>query len=239
MGEKTSWDFEEFRAILQKTHDKGAIATISSFLDSIYFKIYSAAYHKEEANQILDEMLGCERYSTGIELIFEQVTGTEKGKSFQTACKKSEAHIVAYAQCLHSSIDILGNVIVYALPLEALLKDRKWSIHGVKNGVSKLHNTESLTQKIEILLSSDIFNYIASYTNSQKHVKHLDMPFTAHSCEELCRAGIQLAPFTCLNYKNDEVPYEAKWADDLFEESKFILEGITNVGNNLSDYLRK
>lgn len=239
MEKKLSWNLDEFRELLQRTHDTDTITIVTSFLDSISNKIYIAAYHKRESKRVLDEILGREEYDSGIDLILEQSSGTERGRNFNIACKCAEANIVAYAQSLHSSIDILGNVIVYGLGLKKLLEMKRWSIHGVRKEALKLKNTKNITHNLETLLSSSIYEYIAAYTNSQKHVQHLKMPFTADFGEEGCRAGIKLAPFEYLNHENKMVPYQTKWADEFFEESKFVLEGIVTVGNDLSDYLRK
>lgn len=233
------WNLDQLRSLVGSLQDKLILDNVSTYLDSIYFKFYIAGYHKQEIDKIIGRLFEehPDEDSSGIGFILEQASGSTCGKKFLYACKCAEANIVAYTQCLHASVEILGNVIVYSLQMQKLLERGKWYAFDVKNELKKINKAEKLAQCMESLLSSSIYQYIAAYSNFHKHENHLAMPFTATFSNDTCRSGIKLAAFTSKDFRGNKVVYNEKWCDDLIAESEFIFVAIPTVGNELTTYI--
>lgn len=85
----------------------------------------------------------------------------------------------------------------------------------------------SLTSRLEVLLQSDWYNYVAAFTNTSKH-RQLVQHLMTVSIEEN-RAGIRLAAFT---YGNRS--FKAYWAHEVLCGAIEVKNGIIECGRLLN-----
>lgn len=233
-----NWNRKElFDQVLQK-HGKAQADLLKPFLISFIWKLFISRYHAEESKAIIGELISQpvkDQYIESVKLILEQASGTDKGQKFALAQFQSEAHMIAYAQSLHSIADILSQIIYYSLNLDKNLKkpikERTRYLGNVNEGIKCKYN--KLYLEVNHLLKSDKFRYLKAYVNTTKHRSLIFAKYYIDFVENIDPIyGLKIGEF-----RYDDKHYKAKWSREFMEDDyKFIEEAFFNIGNiiNLS-----
>src|SRR5215510_625972 len=120
-----TWDTEEFNQLVQQQLSPHSISLFQPPLDSISWKFFLCRYHIAEANRILSEAITQvkEREPTKpLRVALMQLQGTDESWMLFTAYRLAEAHTIAFAQALHSTADMMAQVLCISLRLNRLFK---------------------------------------------------------------------------------------------------------------------
>lgn len=235
-----NWNLKElFDQVLQR-HCKQQADLLKASLVSYIWKLFIAQYHAEESKAIIGKLISHpskEGYVAATKLILEQASGTDKGREIDLALFQAEAHMIAYAQSLHSLADILSQIIYYSLKLDKHLKkqiDEKGRyLSKVSKAIKSLQQFNKLYLEVNHLLNSDKFNYLRAYVNTTKHRSLIPTTYSVDFVESITPThGLKIAEF-----EYDGNSYKTKWAWEFIEtDYKYFKEAFDNIGNiiNLS-----
>lgn len=233
-----NWNRKElFDQVLQR-HGKAQADLLKPSLISFKWKLFIARYHADESKAIIGRLISHpskDEYVEAIKLIFEQASGADKGREFALALFQSEAHMIAYAQSLHSLADILSQIIYYSLNLEKNLKkpigEDIRSLKKVNKGIKDISQFNKLHLEVNNFLKSDKFRYLEAYVNTTKHRSLIPTIYSVDFVENIDPThGLKIAGF-----KYNGNPYETKWAKEFIEtDLKYIEETFVNIGNKIN-----
>jgi hypothetical protein len=183
-----------YRAILAK-HGEGYTKDLRSAIYSFPWKFFLADYHASESKDVITRSLPEDKIQARIELLKSLLPGREgpERNRIKIAMFESEAHIIAYAQSIHSVADILASVIYYAFNLKTIPLKRN-SLSRVKSVLQKHSEYFPLVERIASLLSSTTFKYLVAYTNTIKHRQLIDTSFRV-SMNALTHDGVIIKAF--------------------------------------------
>lgn len=160
--------------ILKNTFCKEEYIVLNKFAISFLWKFYLSEYHREEISDAFIRELSCSKQTEYIESlkgIFSDFSKKSDNSEYRIAFFKSEAHLIAFAQNLHSTADICAYLITYCTPnLKELYFENKSRInlYFVKDQLND-PETHDLKEKIMTLLDSKEFQYLSAFVNTIKH----------------------------------------------------------------------
>lgn len=232
MGE-SYWDIKGFRELIKQRLPHKVSKQIEISLEAIIWKNNLCKYHIEEYRQIVQKS-----YTNDTEQIV-QTTGkilhmaarTEEGKDYFLALFIAEAHIIAFAQALHSIADIMAHVIYFSLGMESFRNDQI-SLHNVHELMKKKNTAPEIIERISNYRESEQFQYLHAFVNTTKHKSLVPLSFSVELFNE--KHGLRFGEFT---YRTLE-PYPSKWADELVEaDYKRLLSWIQEMGELMINFL--
>lgn len=233
-----NWNLKElFDQVLQR-HCKQQADLLKPSLISFMWKLFIAQYHADESKGLIRKLISHsskEEYVEATKLILEQALGTDKGREFDLALFQAEAHMIAYAQSLHSLADILAQIIYYSLNLDKNLRkpirERYRYLSTVNKAIKNIPQFNKLYLEVNSLLSSDKFSYLNSYVNTTKHRSLIPTTYSVDFVENIDPThGLKIAEF-----KDNANLYKAKWAKEFIEtDHQFIEEAFVNIGNKIN-----
>lgn len=232
-----NWNTNKFKELVRSLYGHEQLEKVKIPLNSLFWKLMLSGYHSEEFKKIYRSYLSGKReeYVEATIQVFLAASGSEEAKKFNEARIFSEAHVIAYAQALHSTADILSQIIYHGLDLEHKLTHPLVHSHISLNKVynKMIHEgvAVNVTDVIGDLKESSEFCYLEAYVNTTKHRSLVD---TTHRVSfQTKRYGIVIRPF---EFKGDKFPQ--KWADDFvnqdFEEMQ---KRLITIGNEMNQYL--
>ena len=214
----------------------------SETLNSFSWKRNMVMYHAYEVKQIIENAvstsLDTDQYQQTIAYARAAILATspsEKGDHIFKAQFKTEAHIIASAQALHSLVDIASHIIYYALLFDELdiFKLDIYKIRDKLNQIKRYTNTHELIIK---LIESEEFKYLNAYVNTTKHISLVSSNISASFVPEV-RGGIKINSFSYVKSKCCKQCFDSKWAEDfLFKDNCELLSKIVAVVNSLNTY---
>ena len=92
---------------------------------SVRWKFDLCRYHKDEYRKLVEYPTNAginEKLVEEVGKIIEMSAGTELGKEYRRTIFFAEAHVIAFAQALHSTADILSYIMVICLKLNMVNK---------------------------------------------------------------------------------------------------------------------
>lgn len=235
-----NWSTKEFKNLVQSRYGKDQLEKLKKLLSSISWKLMLADYHAEESKRLyrsyLSEEAGDEAWQALGQTLLA-ASSSEEADKFIEARVLSEAHIIACAQSLHSTADILAHVVYFGLNLENNLSNstpmRKLGLDQVYKSMCRENFAPHVVDAIRYLKESPEFSYLSAYVNVTKHRSLVDVTHSISFSSSISRYGVKILHF---EYKGD--PYAEKWADDfVFEDRKAIREGIFRIGNQMNKFL--
>src|SRR6266540_1693394 len=135
------WNIGEFYQLVQRKLPSPSVSSLEPPLRSIPWKFALCRYHIDEVNRILSETFTRpieEQFMEAIGKLLMAATGTDEGHEFIEARFRAEAHVIACAQSLHSTADILAQVLCISLNLDGLFKPKEPRyLHTVVNRMSQ------------------------------------------------------------------------------------------------------
>jgi hypothetical protein len=236
------WDTKEFKNLVRARYGEERLPAVERPLASVSWKLMLAQYHAEESKRLYRNYLAEEPPDELIQAVNQVLllaAGSEEARGFVEARILSEAHVIAYAQSLHSVADILAVVIYLGLDLERSLS-RPIPVHsrGLRR-VCESMQRESLALEvadpIDAFRQSTTFLYLEAYVNTTKHRSLVDTTHSISFESSDPTYGIKILPF---EYKGKS--FAEKWANDFVgPDSRTIRQGIVRIGSAMNEYLRR
>ena len=218
--------------LVRKKYGSHQVDLVKPSLKSVSWKLAQAEFHIKESKKVLNDALPNEVDLVGM-LRIAGWFGEQDKEKFQLAGFAAEAHLIAFAQSLHSVTDIAAQVIIHALNLNntSKLSDES-GIKKVKCHFTKEQLYPELLDAIKNLLSSQEFLYLEAYVNTTKHRTLIGNTFKLNlETTNEQQYGIEISNFS---FKGNNFPL--KRADDFTGEIYVqISDGIRNVGSVLNE----
>jgi hypothetical protein len=160
-----------------------------------------------EANRILSEVVTWvkEREPTkNVSTVIRQVQGTDESLRFAAAFRFTEAHTIAFAQSLHSTTDMLAQVLCISLDLNRLFKPKENRyLNIVVNRMSQHGVAPSVVTAATSFLKSNEFLYLRAYVNTTKHISLVPAGYSYRLAPGKDQLWVQIAAF---KYRNENWP---------------------------------
>ena len=151
---------------------KNDLQTLSTYLNSVHWKLEIAAYHVSEALASIPRVLPKDEPNrqAAFRLHWAMMSGHDEGRAMGTAQRETEAHAIAAAQAIHSVADILAQALYLAFRLDTI-KPMRASERTVNSVLRALREASiiSVSRGVEKLLSSEMFKYLRAFANTTKH----------------------------------------------------------------------
>jgi hypothetical protein len=148
-------------------------------------------------------------------------TNTDEGRGFLEAHFCAEAHAIACAQSLHSTADILAQVLHISLNLDGFCKPKKLLyLKDVVNCMSRHTIAPSVVAATNHFLQSDEFRYLSAYVNTTKHISLIKSVYSIHVVPGEEQHGLKINAFS---YHGDN--WQEKWLTD------FIVTDFEQLSN--------
>ena len=233
-----NWHTKELLDRVLQRHGAAQMALLEPALSSFAWKLFIAQYHAEESRTAIARRIASpsdREYVEIIRLILQQAAGAEEGASFALAQFQAEAHMIAYAQSLHSLADILSQVIYYSLNLDKYpstsIEQRRRNLHAVSRSLDTLSRFKELYESIEELRTSSQFQYLNAYVNTTKHRSLVAAKYSVSlQTDAEPFHGFKLSEF---EYEGSEYP--PKYSNELFDDDfSFIRDSFIEIGNKVN-----
>ncbi|HET6228832.1 MAG TPA: hypothetical protein VFE05_02070 [Longimicrobiaceae bacterium] len=229
------WAVGEFRKLMLVHLDTPLLAKVQPSVDAVLWKLNICKYHRDEATRLIHGEVPPDMEAVDVlQKILFHATGQKDPKPLCLAHMYSEAHIIAFAQSLHSTADILAQVICIVLGIDSASRRRKYSpgMKDLKENADVRSRFPLLHEAIRQLLTSPEFHYLDGYTNTVKHRSLVDTLFTLSTKED--RRGIRIQSFEYGDRK-----MESKWADNFIgRDFRRYWSLLCSVGMSMNDALR-
>ena len=233
---------EHYNKILNQVsqiHDEKQAELLKPILISFVWKFYIAQYHADESKDIILRLISQpskEEYIEVVKLIFENASGSDKGKQFRIAIFKAEANMIAYAQSIHSLGDIFAQIIYISLNLDQRLKKpiplQLRTISKINETITNIPEYRRLHSELNSFLKSGQFKYLNAYVNTTKHRSLIPVNYSVSFTERIEPIhGLKIEGFS---YNNDT--FKTKYSNELIEDNlKYFEETYKNIQNELSN----
>jgi hypothetical protein len=237
-----AWDTKEFKNLVRGRFGEEQLAKVERPLASVSWKLMLAQYHAEESERLYRSYLTEEPLDELIQIVNQvllSASGSEEASKFVEARILSEAHVIAYAQSLHSVADILAQVIYLGLDLERNLPKpipiHSRGLHKVCGNMLRESLALEVADAIDTFRQLRSFLYLQAYVNTTKHRSLVDVTHSISFESSDPRYGIKILPF---EYKEES--FAEKWADDFVgQDFRAIREGIVRIGSAMNRFLRR
>lgn len=235
--------FEEFNRHVVQNFGEVRSNTVKKYLGSFFWKIMLADYHAEESMGILSNSIPENAKNPQYEAVKQIIlvsSGAGVAGEIKIAWFKSEAHIIAYAQSLHSSCDILAKAIYHGLyldnHLDKPLKLRYQNLFSVRDGMKSSKYAQNVIVAIDQFLRSNEFLYLHTYVNQSKH-RSLISSSPRVSLEQ-GKHGLMISEFEYYEPDSKKIKkWSSKWADKfLLEDFGLIKAQFENIGSKIVDF---
>lgn len=240
-----TWTTKEFKDLVKACYGEEQVKKLDRPLSSIFWKKMLAQYHSEESIRLYRSYLSVESVEGSKEELIQVVnqvlvaaSGSEKENRFLKAVIPSEAHVIAFAQSIHSIADILAQVIYVGLNLDINLTkpipEDKRNLYNVNEGMRKKKFAPNVVKSVDTLKQLPEYQYLQAYVNTTKHYRLVNATHFISLVSETPKYGLQIPLF---EYKGHS--FTEKWTTDfVVKDFKTIWEGFFCVLNELNKYLR-
>lgn len=235
------WSMDETRALLGKRlyFDEQPIGPM---LKAVGARLYHARYHFRESKRLLAEHIAysCREDGPGVLALFPtKPDSQEKYNQFFLEC---EAHMIASAQAIHATADILAHLVYYVYEIQSsdhrIARDRDIQLSSVIAAIEKELPThrdlKPIYRHLNNLRSDQSFRLISDLVN---HAKHRGGPSICVGVECLDDTDPQLK-FGAFSKGNAEYP--TRNIEDVLSPSfQIINETVVDVGIAMNQALRE
>lgn len=234
--EEKNWFINEFRELTKIHFSTNDLIDVDSTLLSITWKVNMCKFHIEEYQKVMNRTanVNVPPIVDVVGKILKRSTDSETMKEFWESIFISEAHIIAYAQSLHSLADIYAHLIVCVMDLRSKFKNPKHiSLLSVYKVISNQNNAKVIVEKIEHLQQSIEFKYLNAFVNTTKHRSLVPVNYSVNFNEE--NFGLKFKEF-----KYDQNEFLSKWANEFTGiEFKKTLGMFIEIGIEMNEYLKR
>jgi hypothetical protein len=244
------WEIKTLEDAVRAQHGDSVADSLHEATQSIAWKIEMAHYHARESIRILkkaiyeSDIISADDHESiaAAKAIILSAAHNSPTTLLNTARFQAEAQMIAAAQSLHSTADIMAFIVCWALnfPNQAGAPpgDNKLNLYRVRDYLQKIPQFQTITKAINALLTLHQFNYLCAYVNTTKHRSLVQAVYTAHvDPSDNPRQGIRIRSFQYRDAKGNNQSFDELWGEQfLFQEAQHIREGICTIGNELNKY---
>jgi hypothetical protein len=204
-------------------------------VNSIPWKFALSRFHVAEFKRIQGEVFSLpedQRIFEAVGKLLMRAAGTPEGRSFAETCFRSEAHLIAYAQALHSTADIMAKVLCKSLHLDALFgaRERRY-LHSVVDRMRSRPELDPIRAAAQTYLDSPEFRYLRAYVNTTKHQSLVPTGYVVAFDEE--RHDLKIGAFS-----DGGDTWPEKWAGDFIgPELEHLSRLFGEIGCKLNNHL--
>jgi hypothetical protein len=234
------WDSKQFKQLVERRFGSQRVEEVGIHIGSAVWKFRLAQYHSSEAKatlrKFLPEGVPNEAYEA-VKHILMAAAGTEEARTFREGQFYGEAHLIAFAQSLHSVADIFSHVVYLGLDLEtkvraSIPKDKR-SLPRITKEMQAVQFAPAVASAIEAMITSPEFRYLRAYVNTTKHQRLLNHPYAVTLVPGAEQHGIEIDAF---DYGSEHWP--KKWADQFLDETyAALVSHFYLVGNEMNAVL--
>ncbi|MFQ5731228.1 MAG: hypothetical protein ACE5KM_04640 [Planctomycetaceae bacterium] len=216
---------------------------------SIGWKIEMGHYHACESVQILKRAI----YDSDViadneheaiaasKAILLSAVGHASAPPLNDARVRAEAHMIAAAQSLHSTADIMASVAYWALDFPCRTnppREHRLNLYQVRKHLQYDPDCAEITNSITNFVDLHQFKYLTGYVNTTKHRSLVGVQYSAHTDpRDNPRQGLRIRAFQYRDGVGNIHSYDQIWGEDfLFSEAQLIRDGILTIGNSLNRY---
>lgn len=231
--------FSEFKIKVVENYGEERWKLVNKHLGSFYWKIGLSDFHSKESIKVLAETIPIDTKNALYEAVNHIMLVAGGGEGAQEIAEvwfKSEAHIIAFAQSLHSSCDILAKAIYQGLDLENNIKKplgfRSQNLSRILSEIERVNYAPNVAATINQLRQSKEYKYLHAYVNQTKHHSLIDSKASVSLENE--KQGLLLSEFEVADSKKK---WPRKWADDfVIIDYKVIKAKLENIGSELAHF---
>ncbi len=234
------WYHNELKNDVETLFGNEQLELLSPCLKTIGDKGFYVFYHYNEVEKLIDKELK-EIEPDNHELL--QLRLREDSKSYKEVCivlKKTEAHIIACLQSLHSLSDVMAHAIYYATKMGnnplTRLNDWKITAYNVLDKFRLVPGTDSLKIKCDSLINNDEFKYLASIVNCSKHRNLITTRFWIN-LDQNKEYGMQNLEFTEFIF-NERTHDQKRVAEFIKNEYSRIKPLVVEIGIEINNFVR-
>jgi len=207
---------------------------------SVPWKFSLCHYHKDEYRRLV-------KYPTNVGMnkelieavgkIIEMSAGTEVGKEYRITHFFAEAHVIAFAQALHSTADILSYIIEICLKLN--MANKQINFTNALDALKKQKIAPEVSRKANKILSSKEFMYLNAFVNTIKHRRLIEIPVHVNLEPGKELHGLRISSFIYGKSKSREIYYEPKWVHEFLDgDFEKISNMVGELGAELNHYMK-
>jgi hypothetical protein len=164
------WNIKEFESLVKGHYGEEQFKMLIRPLSSVTWRFRLARYHADESKRLYRSCFSegsvegtSDEIVQLVGFVLKAASGSEKADKFNEARIFSEAHLIAYAQSLHSIADILAQVIYLGLNLESNLTKPIPAYHRKLYNVNEGMRLQKFAPEVVIiipLLKKGLFTYL-------------------------------------------------------------------------------
>ncbi len=243
------WEFSTLKELILNRYGEENATSFIEAAQSIAWKLNMHNYHASESLRVLKEAIfNSEAISpdtnesvAAVKAIFLSGMGDKRAPPLNIARFEAEAHMIAAAQSLHSSADIISCTIYWAFDFTHQKGSPKIEHLNLRNISKYLTNIPlfiEMDNAIKSFLKLPEFMYLSAFVNTTKHHSLVEIQYMANFDQtEGPPQGIRIKPFQYKDYSGTTLSFDKKWGSTfLFKDGLIIIEGLLNIGNEISNY---
>ncbi|MGO9060090.1 MAG: hypothetical protein ACLQU2_22325 [Candidatus Binataceae bacterium] len=211
---------------------KNDLQALSTYLNSVRWKLEIAAYHVSEALASIPRVLPKDEpdsQAAAFRLHWAMMSGHDEGHAMGIAQRETEAHAIAAAQAIHSVPDLLAQALYLAFRLDTM-KPMRESGRTVNRVVRALKEASiiSVSWGVEQLLSSEMFKYLRAFVNTTKHRSLINYRFQ-WSVVNSDDFGLAISGFRYEDREGTVQVWPSKTVKEFLEDSWSFMEAAVDA----------
>lgn len=242
------WEVKQLEDAVRLEHCDAVADSLHIATQSIVWKIDMGYYHACESIRVLKEAIydskvisenEHEPIAAAKSIILSAVNPC--ATPLNAARLHAEAHAIAAAQSLHSTVDIMASVVFWALNFQQCANApalNRLNLYKIRDHLKNKPNCTDIREAIVALLDLCQFKYLTAYVNTTKHRSLVQVQYTAHiDPTDNPRQGLRIKEFKYRSARGNIESHDELWAEDfLFSEAQFVRNGVLTIGNALNAF---
>lgn len=243
------WEMKQLEDAVRAVNGDHVANKLQVHTRSVDLKITMRNYHACESIRILKEAIydsdvisdNVHEATAASKAIWLSATGHPSAPPLIYARVRAEAEMIAAAQSLHSTADIMASVVYWALDFPSSAKtldEFQLNLFRVREHLQQDLVYTEITNAINDFFDLPQFKYLTAYVNTTKHRSLVEAPYTAQTdLRDKPRQGFRIKAFKYRKSKRNVQSYNRTWAEDfLLTDAEIVGNGILTIGNSLNDY---
>lgn len=212
------WDIQEFNRLC----DINGLPSTDIYIITLHSKIWRAENFANKAEKVWQQL-----FASHDELSTADV-------EWRYCWFESEAYAEAALQALHSTADVLAQII-NCIILGGHFSEDKVSLYRVLNKLKTDTIAPDVEKAIEEFSTMKEFKYVDGFVNTTKHRRLINAEFRTESGVDTgFREGLRFRPF---EYKQER--FQEEWISNIRQTViPMTIEGLEKIGISINDYMK-
>jgi len=236
------WDSKELEEVLSKLYGPDYLQMNKKYIDSFWKKVFAAWLNRDEANRIINDLIPVNdnsffdnEYINALDYHFTCFGDKDKKADLDYKKQHIETHILAYAMNLYSLSDIMAQILVTSYHIRDKFGPDDIYLGSVCSFLSQGYDCRNILRKINKLFNLDSFKYLKCFVNVQKHIYHIDVPYSFIS---ICKSNEVSHGMKIERFDKGEKHFGEKWAKEfLVDDFVEIFDAYLQIGCEINKTL--